>query len=109
MTNERSPRPLKESLGEPQPRPWYREPWPWVLIAIPAVAVIASLATLYLALANPDYVVLDVERYQEIRAELRAQAHTADDGSTDGESAEDQPADRETAGETAPAEHHGDR
>lgn len=56
-----------------QPRPWYREPWPWVAIAIPAAAVIMGLTTLYLALANPDYLVVEEEQYREIRSELRAQ------------------------------------
>jgi hypothetical protein len=59
-----------------QPRPWYREPWPWVAIAIPAAAVIMGLTTLYLALANPDYLVVDEEQYREISSELRAQPET---------------------------------
>lgn len=57
----------------PVPRPWYREPWPWVLIAIPALAVVGSAITLWLALSHPDTLVLDVERYQQIRAGLRAE------------------------------------
>lgn len=57
-----------------QTKPWYREPWPWVAIAIPAAAVIMGLTTLYLALANPDYLVVEETKYQEIKSELRAQA-----------------------------------
>ncbi len=34
--------------------PWYREPWPWVLIALPAAAVVGCAITLYLALASAD-------------------------------------------------------
>lgn len=34
--------------------PWYREPWPWVLIALPAAAVVGCSITLYLALASAD-------------------------------------------------------
>jgi hypothetical protein len=30
-------------------RPWYRQPWPWFLISLPATAVIAGLATYYIA------------------------------------------------------------
>jgi hypothetical protein len=60
----------------PQPviKPWYREPWPWVAIGIPAAAVIMGLTTLYLALANPDYLVVDDQEYNQIKSELRAQA-----------------------------------
>ena len=29
--------------------PWYRQPWPWFLIALPATAVIASIATAIIA------------------------------------------------------------
>ena len=62
-----------ERATAPVPRPWYREPWPWVLIAIPALAVVGSAVTLWLALRHPDTLVLDVERYREIRAGLRAE------------------------------------
>lgn len=67
------------AAAEGPPRPWYREPWPWVLIAIPAAAVAGSAVTLWLALSRPDTVVLDAERYQQIRAELRAEPQPAED------------------------------
>lgn len=57
----------------PSQRPWYREPWPWVLIAIPLLTVIASGITLWLALANPEYLVVKDEEYDQIRSEMRAQ------------------------------------
>jgi len=53
--------------------PWYRYPWPWVAIGIPAVAVIGGLLTLYLAITHPDPLVVDSGQYQEIRSELQAQ------------------------------------
>lgn len=40
-------------------RPWYREPWPWFLIALPLIAVAASFYTLYLANRTPDSLVTD--------------------------------------------------
>ncbi|MEJ8568316.1 FixH family protein [Elongatibacter sediminis] len=55
------------------PRPWYREPWPWVLIAIPAITVVACGVTLWLALSRPETVVLDLNRYEEVKAALKAQ------------------------------------
>ncbi|ANN67218.1 lipoprotein [Bordetella bronchialis] len=30
-------------------RPWYREPWPWILMAGPAAALAACIVTVYLA------------------------------------------------------------
>jgi hypothetical protein len=39
--------------------PWYREPWPWILMAGPAIAVVASFASLYLAVSGADPLVVD--------------------------------------------------
>lgn len=60
-------------MTDKQTKPWYRYPWPWVAIAIPAAAVIMGMTTLYLALTNPDYLVVEEQQYQEIKSELRAQ------------------------------------
>lgn len=38
---------------------WYKQFWPWALIALPASAVIASLFTAYLAAHKPDALVAD--------------------------------------------------
>jgi uncharacterized protein len=38
---------------------WYREPWPWILISGPAVVVVASFVTLYLAATGADPLVVD--------------------------------------------------
>jgi hypothetical protein len=37
--------------------PWYRQFWPWFLIVLPGTAVIASLATAYVAINNQDPIV----------------------------------------------------
>jgi hypothetical protein len=37
--------------------PWYRQFWPWFLIALPTVAVVASFASLAVALRNADSLV----------------------------------------------------
>ena len=60
-------------MNDTQNRPWYREPWPWVAIAIPLAAVIMGFTTLYLAVSNPDYLVVDDQKYDQIKSELRAQ------------------------------------
>lgn len=38
-------------------RPWYREPWPWFLMALPAAAVVAGIVTAVIALRGADSVV----------------------------------------------------
>jgi len=40
-------------------QPWYKQFWPWFLIALPATAVVASLYTVYLAASNPVSLVVD--------------------------------------------------
>src|SRR5215211_869284 len=37
--------------------PWYREPWPWILIAGPLTVVIACMATAVIAIRSDDGVV----------------------------------------------------
>jgi len=37
-----------------EPRPWYREPWPWILMAGPAAAILAGIFTLVLAFRTED-------------------------------------------------------
>lgn len=40
-------------------RHWSREPWVWLLIALPSTAVIAGMITLYLAVTSSDGLVVD--------------------------------------------------
>jgi len=35
-------------------RPWYREPWPWILIAPPALAIVSGIAMISLAIKSND-------------------------------------------------------
>jgi len=64
---------VSHALHAPE-RPWYREPWPWVLIAIPLATVVACGFTLWLAISHPDYLVLDEPKYQAVAAGLKADA-----------------------------------
>jgi hypothetical protein len=41
------------------PNPWYREPWPWLLMAGPATVVVAGLVTAGLAVTSFDGMVAD--------------------------------------------------
>ncbi|MEO8004228.1 MAG: FixH family protein [Betaproteobacteria bacterium] len=44
--------------------PWYRDPWPWILMSGPAVVVVAGFITLYIAIVNVDPLVVD-QYYKE--------------------------------------------
>jgi hypothetical protein len=39
--------------------PWYKQFWPWFLISLPASAVVAGIATLFIALNQPFSMVAD--------------------------------------------------
>ena len=47
---------LEESLHS---QPWYREPWPWILMAGPFAVVVAGLFTAWLAVTRADPLVVD--------------------------------------------------
>lgn len=40
-------------------KPWHREPWPWILMAGPAIVVVAGIVTTVLAVTSSDGVVAD--------------------------------------------------
>ena len=40
-------------------KPWYKEPWPWILIAGPATVIVAGFVTLWLAIVSNDGLVAD--------------------------------------------------
>jgi hypothetical protein len=40
-------------------KPWYREPWPWLLMAGPAIVIVASIVTTWIAVKNEDALVAD--------------------------------------------------
>lgn len=60
--------------------PWYRQFWPWFLIALPASVVLASAVTVWLAVRSPNPMVVDdyaqIARITEQRLE-RDQAAAA--------------------------------
>jgi hypothetical protein len=72
-----------------QIEPWYRQFWPWFIIALPASAVIASFFTLWLAISNPVQMVVTEQDYQQLRSELKAQ--TVDQNNKEADSSESDP------------------
>lgn len=53
--------------------PWYKQFWPWFIIALPASVVVASFFTLWLAISNPDHLVVDDDEYRRLKSGLKAQ------------------------------------
>ncbi|MBR0564663.1 FixH family protein [Azoarcus sp. L1K30] len=50
--------------------PWYKQGWPWFLIALPATAVVAGTITLVIAIKSWDGLVVD-DYYKEGKAIVR--------------------------------------
>ena len=40
-------------------QPWYRHPWPWILMAGPAIVVVAGLVSAFLAITTFDGMVAE--------------------------------------------------
>lgn len=55
------------TLSEKSFKPWYVQGWPWFLIALPAVAVVAGIITLVIAVRTSDGLVVD-DYYKEGKA-----------------------------------------
>jgi hypothetical protein len=56
--------------------PWYKQFWPWFIIALPTAAVIASFVSLWLAVTHPDQLIVTDDEYQQIRDDLKAHPTT---------------------------------
>jgi uncharacterized protein len=50
---------MKPMLPSRPAPPWYREPWPWLLMAGPVAVIIAGIVTLLLAIESSDGLVAD--------------------------------------------------
>jgi hypothetical protein len=62
--------------------PWYRQFWPWFLIAIPALSVVGGVSTVVIAVRNADSVVADdwYKRGLAINVDLERERVAADLG-----------------------------
>jgi uncharacterized protein len=54
-------------------RPWYKEPWPWILISGPAIVVVAGFVTAWLAIVSNDGLVTDDYYKQGLSVNQRLQ------------------------------------
>jgi hypothetical protein len=61
------------------PRPWHREPWPWILASLPLAAVVAGIITLVIAMKHEDGLVAQdyYKRGLEINRVLEKEARAA--------------------------------
>lgn len=55
---------MSDSTLEKDSLPWYQQGWPWLLIALPASAVIGGIATIIIAVQSPNALVVD-DYYKE--------------------------------------------
>lgn len=66
--------------GAPGPgeiRPWYRQFWPWFLIALPGAVVIAGLGTWYIAHRHADDLVVDAYYRDGLAINVQLEKRTA--------------------------------
>ena len=65
-------------------RPWYREPWPWILMAGPAAVIMAGAVTIWLAISSADGLVADdyYKRGLSINQELKREQQARSRGLT---------------------------
>jgi hypothetical protein len=65
-------------------QPWYREPWPWILMAGPAAVIVAGAVTVWLAVVSFDGLVADdyYKRGLAINQELKRDQAVLDRGIT---------------------------
>ena len=63
-------------------KPWFREPWPWILMAGPATVVVAGAVTIWIAFATSDGLVADdyYRRGLAINQELKRDQAALDRG-----------------------------
>ena len=47
--------------------PWYRQPWPWIIMSLPATSVVLGMTLLYFAITSADGLVVD-DYYRQGRA-----------------------------------------
>jgi len=55
-------------------QPWYRQFWPWFIIALPASSVVAGLTTLWISMQTSDSLVVESLDGMQIVAERRLNA-----------------------------------
>ena len=63
-------------MSDHDEKPWYRQFWPWFIIALPATAVVASLYTMSLAYRTTDSLVTEAPDGMDVVAERHLAAES---------------------------------
>ncbi|GAB3379462.1 FixH family protein [Spongiibacter taiwanensis] len=58
LPNPQGERPGHDIMNTPR-QPWFTQFWPWFLIILPSVVVVAAIATVYIAIKHSDELVID--------------------------------------------------
>ncbi|MEL0067519.1 MAG: FixH family protein [Gammaproteobacteria bacterium] len=58
---------MSDILNQTDTKPWYKQFWPWFIMAFPASAVMAGITTVVIAFKNADDLVVD-DYYKEGKA-----------------------------------------
>lgn len=66
---------MSETTIQNDTQPWYRQGWPWLLIALPASAVIGGILTIIIAVNSPNALVVD--DYYKAGLAINQQKHRA--------------------------------
>lgn len=61
------------TLNTPPKKPWFKEPWPWILMAGPGVVIVAGIVTAWLAITSNDGLVADDYYKQGLAVNQRLQ------------------------------------
>lgn len=69
---------MERTTAAPENKPWYKHPWPWILIALPATAVVAGMITLWLAVVSFDGMV----KSEDVHRAKVGQGYEVDDSRT---------------------------
>lgn len=66
-----------------QARPWWKEPWPWLLMSGPLLAILGCGVTIWLASAHADVPIMNATRHglvvEKIEESHARHAERADD------------------------------
>ncbi len=65
-------------MQAPPPLPWYKEPWPWILICITGLGVVAGSTLAFIGISSPPEIVRgDYQRLAKFITESDERASTA--------------------------------
>lgn len=64
---------MTTALNNQAKKPWFKEPWPWILMAGPGIVIVAGVITVWLAVVSNDGLVADDYYKQGLAVNQRLQ------------------------------------